>query len=58
MVLHDFKFAARVTNQPSAIGSVLRAMLESVCEHPLPRRHLNETDLPLSEQQKAYLRAL
>ncbi len=29
-----------------------RAMLESVCEHPLPRRHLNETDLSLSEQQK------
>ena len=27
-------------------------MLESVCEHPLPRRHLNETDLSLSEQQK------
>ncbi len=31
-------------------------MLESVCEHPLPRRHLNETDLfltpgILSEQQ-------
>ena len=27
-------------------------MLESVCEHPLPRRHLNETDLSLSEQPK------
>ncbi len=29
-------------------------MLESVCEHPfkLPRRHVNETDLSLSEQQK------
>ncbi len=28
-------------------------MLESiVCEHPLPRCHLNETDLSLSEQQK------
>ncbi len=27
-------------------------MLESVCEHPLPRRHLNETDFSLSEQQK------
>jgi hypothetical protein len=27
-------------------------MLESACEHPLPCRHLNETDLSLSEQQK------
>ena len=33
-------------------------MLESVCEHPLPRRHLNETDLSLSEQQKlTYVRS-
>ena len=48
MVLHDF-----ATRVESAVRDRLsRAMLESVCEHPLPRRHLNGTDLSLSEQQK------